>query len=65
MQGGFGYTVESDVTLYFRRAKGSSVVGEPMSALREVGEALARATPREAAPSPLELDTEGALSHGL
>lgn len=43
MQGGFGFTLESDVTLYFRRAKGWSVVGDPNRAVSEVGAALATA----------------------
>lgn len=48
MQGGFGFTLESDVTLYFCRARGWSVVGDPAVALAEVGERLA-ARPRSRA----------------
>lgn len=42
MQGGFGFTLESDVTLYFRRAKGWSVLGDPRGALAAVGALLDR-----------------------
>lgn len=42
MQGGFGFTLESDVTLYFRRAKGWSVLaGDPRAELLAIGDVLA------------------------
>lgn len=42
VQGGFGFTVESDVTLYFRRAKGWSVLaGDPGAELLVIGDLLA------------------------
>jgi hypothetical protein len=39
-QGGFGFTLESDVTLCVRRAKGWSVVGAPRHDLQAIGDAL-------------------------
>jgi alkylation response protein AidB-like acyl-CoA dehydrogenase len=45
VQGGFGFTLESDVTLYFRRAKGWSVLaGDPGTELLTIGGALAAAS---------------------
>ncbi|TDD38350.1 acyl-CoA dehydrogenase [Actinomadura sp. KC06] len=42
VQGGFGFTVESDVQLYFRRAKGWSVLaGDPRAELSAIGDLLA------------------------
>jgi alkylation response protein AidB-like acyl-CoA dehydrogenase len=41
VQGGFGFTLESDMQLYFRRAKGWSLVtGDPQNDLRELGDVL-------------------------
>lgn len=40
MHGGFGFSTESDVSLYFRRAKGWSVVGDPRQALSEIANNL-------------------------
>jgi alkylation response protein AidB-like acyl-CoA dehydrogenase len=67
MQGGFGFTLESDVTLYLRRVKGTSVVGDPLGALREVGDSLTRRTVRTGlrTPHPGALDPREVLSHGL
>jgi alkylation response protein AidB-like acyl-CoA dehydrogenase len=43
VQGGFGFTVESDLQLYFRRAKGWSVLaGDPRAELSTIGELLAQ-----------------------
>lgn len=48
VHGGFGFTHESNVSVYFRRAKGWSVIGDPSGALRAVGDALEEAAlPRE------------------
>lgn len=45
VQGGFGFTLESDVTLYFRRAKGWSVLaGDPGAELSTIGGVLAAAS---------------------
>lgn len=45
VQGGFGFTLESDVTLYFRRAKGwSALIGDPRRELLAVGDLLAAQT---------------------
>jgi alkylation response protein AidB-like acyl-CoA dehydrogenase len=45
VQGGFGFTLESDVTLYFRRAKGWSVLaGDPGAELLTIGGVLAAAS---------------------
>lgn len=42
VQGGLGFTVESDVQLYFRRAKGWSVLaGDPRAELSVIGDLLA------------------------
>ncbi|GAA1262042.1 acyl-CoA dehydrogenase family protein [Sphaerisporangium rubeum] len=42
VQGGLGFTLESDVTLYFRRAKGWSVLpGDPSDELLAIGDVLA------------------------
>jgi alkylation response protein AidB-like acyl-CoA dehydrogenase len=42
VQGGFGFTLESDVTLYFRRVKGWSVLaGDPGAELSTIGGVLA------------------------
>jgi alkylation response protein AidB-like acyl-CoA dehydrogenase len=42
MQGGLGFTVEADASLYFLRAKGwSALAGDPTLDYRSVGEALA------------------------
>ncbi|GAA4232774.1 alkylation response protein AidB-like acyl-CoA dehydrogenase [Streptosporangium album] len=42
VQGGFGFTVESDLQLYFRRAKGWSVLaGDPRAELSAIGRLLA------------------------
>ncbi|MDQ7908567.1 acyl-CoA dehydrogenase family protein [Phytohabitans sp. ZYX-F-186] len=42
VQGGFGFTLESDVTLHFRRAKGWSVLaGDPRAELLAIGDRLA------------------------
>jgi alkylation response protein AidB-like acyl-CoA dehydrogenase len=43
VQGGFGFTLESDASLYFRRAKGWSMAGNPAAAVAAVGDALASA----------------------
>ena len=41
VQGGFGFTLESDMQLYFRRAKGWTLVtGDPQDDLRRLGELL-------------------------
>jgi alkylation response protein AidB-like acyl-CoA dehydrogenase len=41
MQGGLGFTVEADASLYFLRAKGWSVLGgDPGRAVMAVGDAL-------------------------
>jgi alkylation response protein AidB-like acyl-CoA dehydrogenase len=51
MQGGQGFTIESDASLYFLRAKGWSVIaGDPQAGLREVGKSmLSAANPGEPA----------------
>ncbi|MEO3855872.1 acyl-CoA dehydrogenase [Acrocarpospora sp. B8E8] len=42
VQGGFGFTLESDVTLYFRRVKGwSALAGDPSNELLAIGDVLA------------------------
>jgi alkylation response protein AidB-like acyl-CoA dehydrogenase len=67
MQGGLGFTLEGDVTLHLRRAKGTSVLGEPLAAVREIGDTLAKRTLRGGfrAPRPGALNTAGVFSHGL
>jgi alkylation response protein AidB-like acyl-CoA dehydrogenase len=67
MQGGLGFTLEGDVTLHLRRAKGTSVVGEPLAAVRDIGDAFANRTLRGGlrVPRPGALDTAGVFSHGL
>ena len=41
VQGGFGFTLESDMQLYFRRAKGWTLVtGDPQDDLRALGDLL-------------------------
>jgi alkylation response protein AidB-like acyl-CoA dehydrogenase len=62
MQGGLGYTNEGDVTLHLRRIKGYGTLGDPMSAAREVGDALMRATLR---PPDTSRAPAGVLAHGL
>lgn len=53
VQGGFGFTLESDVTLYFRRAKGWSVLaGDPFSELLAIGDALAASVAAASPASP-------------
>jgi len=44
--GGVGFTVESDVQLYFRRAKGWTLVaGDPQAVLDEIADAMYGARP--------------------
>lgn len=62
MQGGLGYTNEGDVTLHLRRIKGHSTVGDPMSAAKEIGDALMRAALR---PADTSQAPAGVLAHGL
>jgi alkylation response protein AidB-like acyl-CoA dehydrogenase len=67
MQGGLGFTLEGDVTLHQRRAKGTSVVGDPLAAVREIGDTLGNRTLRGGprVPRPGALDTGEVFSHGL
>jgi len=53
VQGGLGFTLESDVTLYFRRAKGWSVLpGDPFNELLAIGDALAASAGALSSPVP-------------
>jgi hypothetical protein len=47
-QGGLGFTVEADASLYFLRAKGWSVLfGDPVTEVARVGELLAAQLPSQ------------------
>jgi alkylation response protein AidB-like acyl-CoA dehydrogenase len=66
MQGGHGYTIDSDVSLMYQRVKGIGTLADPRSALMEVGDALVGKSLRPGAPvSGALIIQREVVGHGL
>jgi alkylation response protein AidB-like acyl-CoA dehydrogenase len=66
MQGGHGYTIDSEVSLAYRRVKGIGTLADPRSALLEVGDALVGKKLRPgAAASGASIVQREVVGHGL